>query len=274
MRFRIFRGDQFRVVYIASIAPAQLRAWISYIDDQGEDHILRIPQQAAADLSSDRTTQTIRGERATSEGWITGGEIGGDGGTNQKRGQFYCFLTIAHGGTTQQVLGRGYFYPNHAVSAGDFVEAGPGGGEGYVRTVTGTNPAAGAEVAETVPTNVRWRLKTFTVVFVADANSGNRLTNLIVDDGATANRKWVGRTNINVTLSQTRTLVFQRGAQLPGTGFAAVTDTDSLLIGSQIPQASGILLVEGDRIRTATDGILAGDDYAAPIFEVEEWIEV
>jgi hypothetical protein len=33
------------------------------------------------------------------------------------------------------------------------------------------------------------------------------------------------------------------------------------------------VLAEGYRIKTSTAAIDAGDDYAAPIYSVEEWIE-
>jgi hypothetical protein len=40
-----------------------------------------------------------------------------------------------------------------------------------------------------------------------------------------------------------------------------------------VPIPPDIILSDGDRIRTQTTGIVAGDDWGAPQILVEEWIE-
>ena len=57
-------------------------------------------------------------------------------------------------------------------------------GAGRLRSITGTDPAAGVEISETVPTGVRWRLLSFAATFVTDGTVANRFPRLQIDDGA------------------------------------------------------------------------------------------
>jgi hypothetical protein len=57
-------------------------------------------------------------------------------------------------------------------------------GPGVLRSITGTNPAANAEISETVPTNARWRVHAIRFTLVTDANVANREVALTLDDGA------------------------------------------------------------------------------------------
>src|SRR5213594_747841 len=64
--------------------------------------------------------------------------------------------------------------------------------QGAIRTVSGTVPAAGAEIADTVPVNTRWRLYAIEVVLVAAAVAVSRSIILIIDDsGSTVSRRLI-----------------------------------------------------------------------------------
>jgi len=150
--------------------------------------------------------------------------------------------------------------------------AGPAAGDGFIRTVTGTNPAAGTQVSETVPTNVMWKLHSFSVVLATAVGSSIEPA-LVIDDGTGANRRYGARLGATQGASVTRThlYVLEAGNQIPDASRAfTMTDTDTVIV-SQCPGAG--YLPEGYRIRTAVVGgsLAAGDDYAAPIFQVEEW---
>jgi hypothetical protein len=56
---------------------------------------------------------------------------------------------------------------------------------GILRSITGTDPAAGAEISETVPTGARWRLRALAATLVTSATVANRTVSLRVDDGTT-----------------------------------------------------------------------------------------
>jgi hypothetical protein len=191
--------------------------------------------------------------------------------TGIKRGQVYVELFLQSPAIPLVVqLAAGYVYDGHALGGGEFVEAGPGGGEGFIRTVTGTDPAAGVEVSEAVPTNAVWDLLSFGYVFVASADAANRSPQIVVDDGTTANRRWGMSVGAVITANQTRTVLYVRGYSNSSIAPLQFTDTDALMIAEKLPPLG--ILSEGYRIRTVTGSIQAADNMAAPIFQVEEWL--
>ncbi len=146
--------------------------------------------------------------------------------------------------------------------------------DGFIRTVTGANPAAGANASDAVPTDAAWRLLAYTIVLVTDATVANRRTDLVVDDGTSTNRRAIvmNPTSSSQAASLTRTWTFQRGnSSIAAGGFAGFGDTQTLIMNDSIVEHGR--LTEGYRLRTVTDSLQAGDDYAAPSFQVEETIE-
>ena len=132
-------------------------------------------------------------------------------------------------------------------------------GPGTLQSITGTNPAAAAEISETVPTDVRWNLISFATTLVTDANAANRQVSFTLDDGTTV----YGRFHINtsITASQTVVIAFAPGLLRGGTATISVTS----------PAPIPTLLLAGHRIRTIVASIQAGDDWGAPQFLVEAW---
>ncbi len=145
-------------------------------------------------------------------------------------------------------------WPGSGVSA---LAAGPG----RVRVIVGTDPAAGVEIAETVPTGARWRLRTFVFSLVTSAAAANRTPVLTIDDGA--NVYWETANNINQTAGQTAK--YRAGIGVPLATIGALT--------YQLPLPSDLTLGAGHRIRTVTGALDAGDNYGAPVYAVDEWLE-
>lgn len=141
--------------------------------------------------------------------------------------------------------------------------------QGRLATITGTNPAANTEVTETVPTGERWKIRAFSVVLVTDANAANRTVNLFIDNGAVTGRKRIYTDATAQTATTTRTHAWLRGNEAYDVASDSVSDTQTVLV--KLCLDDDIILEAGDRIRTTTASIQAGDDYAAPIFEVEQW---
>lgn len=190
-----------------------------------------------------------------------------------KRGQTYVEIGLTDSGSGMRLaaLASGYIYDGHGLSLGEFVEPGPGGGEGNIRTVTGTDPAANTEVLETVPANLVWRLLSFSVVLVTDATVANRIPYLLADDGTTADRRWISGAQSTQTASLTRTKIWNQGTDTSATiANAGLPDTDIIDIRDDLP--SVLFLSEGYRLRTVTIARQVTDNYAAPIFQVEEWL--
>jgi hypothetical protein len=181
------------------------------------------------------------------------------------RGHCYVTLGLARrtAPTTEyyQDLAKGY-----VTAAGGLIW--PGGpyldsveGPGLLRSVTGTDPAAGVEVIEAVPTNARWRLRTFTATLVTDATAVTRTVWIVLDDGATYLHRFY--TTTGQAASLTRTYLMADYGYLP--------TASGIYIFFNLP--SGPYLLQGWRISTVTSSMVAGDNWGAPQLEVEEWIE-
>lgn len=181
-------------------------------------------------------------------------------------GQTWTRATVLRGARPaeieQAVLCQGY------VSTGYWLSWPPGiydriaDGPGALRSIAGTNPAAGVEITETVPTNVRWRLLLARFTLVTNATVATRRVRLFIDDGT--NDLYVGEVEATQAASLTRNYNFAAGLGFQQTAFANSN------LGVGIPP---VVLREGYRIRTSTVNLQAGDDFAAPRLFVEEWIE-
>lgn len=133
-------------------------------------------------------------------------------------------------------------------------------GPGFIRTIAGATPAAGAEVAETVPAGTRWELLSFRARFVTSATVANRFPVLTLDDG-TANAFFEGGVLATAqTAGQTSRYTFAQGlnAQINQTNFT----------GSLMNRA---FLLVGYRIKTVTSGIQVGDQWDQISYLVREW---
>lgn len=134
-------------------------------------------------------------------------------------------------------------------------------GRGTLLTIVGTDPAAGVEITETVPAGQRWRIAAFRIELVTDATVPGRVLAIFVDDG-TNNFFKTTATGVQAA-SVTRS--YSCGASVPNLSL--------LFGGEQVAWPSQLVLSAGDRIRTVTINLAAGDDFTAPILLVEQWPE-
>lgn len=135
-------------------------------------------------------------------------------------------------------------------------------GPGTIRLIAGTQPAAGAEVSETVPSGARWRLIMFRALLATSATSADRYIGLRVVSGtfSYALREVDKAHPASVTLAH---------SFVAGQGSDAVVKTlttYSVGIGE-------IILAAGTILATATQSLQSGDQYSNVQYMVEEWIE-
>ncbi len=260
-------NDQFQLVATASVATTMIARIVVQFDSG------RIRQFNHTLVSaSDRTVTSENFGHVEENGYVVRATVAAI--TAVKRGQTFVELaTIDTNERTQDILSRDYLHSNNQLTLD--VLRNSLEGRGFIRTVTGANPDAGNDPIDAVPANARWRLLTYSCVLVADATSTNRTPNLVVDDGASANRRFVLEAGVVITASQTRTIMHQIGSNdVNGTGvnFADQDNAENVVVTDMMPPQSD--LVEEDRVRLSTTNLQAGDDYAAPIFQVEEWIQI
>lgn len=177
-----------------------------------------------------------------------------------QRGDVYVKIRIFLGGVAVYTLLEGY------VSEGVDLTWPPGihqdmfSGRGSIRGITGTNPGAGSEISEVVPTNALWRLIGFHFQLVNDANVATRRVVLIIDDGSDTLMRLE---SAGVQLAS----VTNNYSWLSGHGFSS----SASIIDQEMPLPTDLYLPQGFRIRTETTNIQAGDNFAAPELFIEEW---
>lgn len=182
------------------------------------------------------------------------------------RGQTFAraalFRGTAGGATTHNVvLVSEYVDSNYSVS-------GPGAtikhyleGPGQLHSLQQANPAAGADWTLTALAHQRLRIESFSAVFTASATVANRNVELIVDDGA--NIYW--RTSAATSITAGQVVTFNGTTTNAPAG---VVTTDQSVV---FPPT--LALPPGHRLRVATTGIQAGDQWSAIWFGVEEWLD-
>lgn len=243
----------------SSVANNPITLSIRYLAPDGQI----IPQLEVITPTSDRlvNNKSIR----LQEGFILSVSLLGLG--SERPGQVYSRLTLARQavpGTfyTAALLFAGYVSPYDVLAWPFGHNIAPTDNRGNLRSITGTLPAAGAEISESVPTGVRWRILAFRYSLTSSVAVANRDSQLTIDDGA----------NIFV----------QESAEAPQAASLAwrYTWAPGLVIGAQsnatvfVPLPVGLELNAGSRIRTATQNLQAADQYSAPQYFVEEFLSV
>jgi hypothetical protein len=212
--------------------------------------------------ASNRTASTAVFQRA--KGWLTDLAVIVTGATPQ-RGQTFVRVDVVRGmGSVDVVLStlmQGYVTATQRLAyPGSPIESSLAG-PGAIRSITGTDPAANTEVSETVPTGARWRFLSLLVTLVTDATAATREVALTADDGTNAHCR------IPATQSQaaslTRRYTFTQATPLAGLNQDAT-------IPAMFP---ALLLAAGHRLVTVTTARQATDNFGAPQYEVEEWLE-
>lgn len=220
---------------------------------------------SSADAHTPNTDRTAASSLLTmAEGWLQSVSVFASGGT-PRDGQCFVLVEIVRGRT-------GAVTPLGLLVSGYVTDTQPLGWPGTpirrsaqppgaVRAVTGTDPAAGVEISETVPTNARWRLLSLLAALVTDATVANREAALVVDDGT--NNQVRAPAGVNHAASLTRTYNFHPWAN-------RFTIAQDATITPPIPD---LWLPGGFRIQTITTNLQAGDNWGAPQLLIEELIE-
>lgn len=129
-------------------------------------------------------------------------------------------------------------------------------GAEVITTTVGTNPAAGAEVSQTVPAGERWTLKSLVVQLVTSITVASRRVSLVIDDGTNV----IARITAGATQAATETRDYHFLANL---GYAD-SAFESNVLDTGMPE---LVLPAGYRIRTITENLDNGvnkDDFGAP----------
>jgi hypothetical protein len=133
-------------------------------------------------------------------------------------------------------------------------------GPGTLRSITGSTPAAGAEINEVVPASRRWNLLAFSATLVTSVAVANRAPAILIDDGVTQLFASAGL----VTQAASLTLRWNASPFV-------VTGGVQTTLGEQMMTPTPFPLKAGFRIRTSTTALQAADQWSAPQYLVQEW---
>jgi hypothetical protein len=198
------------------------------------------------------------------EGWLLHGHVRVVSGA-PNIGQCFARVEIVRGRTGDvtplMTLAQGYVGALSNLTWPQQFTVAPGDGRGFIRNVTGTDPAAGVEWSETVPTNARWRLISARASFVTDATVPVRTVTITIDDGTTT----VYTIPSHTTQAASLTFIYEAFAA----GVSGYASGSTIVI----PCPPDAVMMPGWRIRSQTGAIVAGDNWGAPQLWVEEWIE-
>ena len=196
-------------------------------------------------------------------GWILHAQAHVISGTVTPRSVYVTARIVSNTGTPavpMAMLFAGYLSDHPFPAYPTATEDGQLEQQGNLRSVTGTDPAAGSECSDTVPANARWRLISWRAALVTDANVATRQVHLVIDDGTLILANYpAGTTQI---ASLTRNYNGLDIGVVP-----ALTDVEIY-----IPTNFPVLLAAGSRITTVTTSIQATDNYGAPQMLVEEYL--
>jgi hypothetical protein len=134
-------------------------------------------------------------------------------------------------------------------------------GQGAMRSLAGTNPAAGAELSITVPDSTRWRILAMRASLVTSGVAATRQVHLQITDGTTVVM------DLPAVTTQIASLTRVYNAVASGFG-QALADTQIYL-----PLPMNLYVAAGWTIVTLTTLLDVGDDWGAPQLYVEEWLE-
>jgi hypothetical protein len=250
--------DNLRITTIGALAGAVLAIEGRLVTPEGvaipiaERHV---PSSAYATL-----TQIL----PMSEGILTHLQVRATSGAALRGHCFAVVEVVRGGGTNAQPLGT--LLADYVTATGRL--AWPGSpiassisGPGRLRSIAGTDPAAGVEISETVPPGVRWRLVSFQGTLTTSAAVANRFPGILIDDGTTV-------------LLFSRSLAAQTASNGVNHSWAD-WGAQSTTLGSPnaLPIPPGLILAAGFRIRTSTAALDVGDNWTAPQYLVEEWLE-
>lgn len=214
--------------------------------------------------NTDRTTRSD--EYTLGSGALLNLTVYADVGT-PKLGQCFVRVQLIRGrGAAAVVMGtiaQGYVTANQDLAwPGSSIDRSVDG-PGVIRSILGTDPIGGVELAEVVPTGALWELLGLSTLMFVDIGGSDRIPRLVVTIGGEV----YFRAPINPPIPP-------GGAALlswySGGNFQATHDSGACI--GTLPDR--LFLPAGANIVTVTANLAALDNYSAPRLLVREWLEV
>jgi hypothetical protein len=181
-----------------------------------------------------------------------------------QRGQTFVRIGLARGAGNPEQMTLAQDYVTIAAPLGwpGGRIASPTEGPGAIRSIMGTNPAAGDHIVETVPTNAMWRLISLRTALRTDTTVISRYPRVLCDDGANTFYAVDGPRGVNYSSESDFVLSAMQQRLSP------------VIAYDNTPLPPDLRLRAGHRVRIFTTNLQSGDDWSPPQLLVEEWIDV
>jgi hypothetical protein len=160
---------------------------------------------------------------------------------------------------------QGYIDRRHDIGFPQFQPSTAADGDYFPRIITGTDPAAGGSIAESVPTNAVWEVVAIAATLTTDATAATRRPVLVLDDGGVAVLAAITAADTQLASVSNKRFTWASGCPMdtPGGGVSNVHQA--------IPQR--VLLRQAHRVRITAENLQAGDNFSAPVLMVRERLE-
>jgi hypothetical protein len=182
-------------------------------------------------------------------------------------GQTYVMVQIVRGeGLAAIVLGTilaGYVTAVQALGFPGSPIVSSVEGEPYLRAISGTAPALGVAITETVPAGARWELLAWYFAFTTSATVVDRKPYLVPASGGVS---YGVMTNFSTVPASTANQ-FTFGPTLAST-------SDPINGVYQAGWGTRVLLTAGGTLTASAFALQPGDRFSAPQYTVREWLEV
>jgi hypothetical protein len=129
-----------------------------------------------------------------------------------------------------------------------------------IKNIVVSNPAAGADWVQTVPSGKRWRVMTGNFQLATSATVANRFPAIVFDDGV---NQFYATAWDNAIVASTPVAKISLGPQR----YVAVNDGNA----QTIAYIGNLILSPGMRVRSNTTSIQVGDQWSNIFLLVEEW---
>jgi hypothetical protein len=251
--------DNLRIVSLNSLAGVTLKIQARLVNSKGE-------LQAA---SWDHTPNSDRTAASTvmplAAGSVLNLTVFANSGS-PRIGQTFVIVQLIRGlGQAAIVLGtllQGYVTSQQALAWPGSPCISSTDGEPNVRNILGSSPPAGTFINEVCPTGARWELITFFFNLVTSATPGNR--SCFLEISSSIGPLAVMEPAIGQTASTTLFYTFGQNLAIILSGLG----------GAQAPIPPRQFLRAGDVITVGVvGGMLAGDIFTPPNYQVREWLE-
>jgi hypothetical protein len=251
--------DNIRVTSFNSASGVTITVRIRFIDRTGNIITQEYNHVPATDRTQTQTTHKL------GDGWVINAIAFASAGT-PLIGQTFVRVEVIRGISGAilplAVLIQGYLKDTDSLAWPGSPVKNSLQGKGVIRAFLGTNPAAGNQIIEAVPTGSRWRFLSLQVLLMTSATVANRTVFLLFDDGTNTFAQIGGA--VNQAASQNFSYNF-----IGGLGYeVGAVRSNQVITGIHVP-----MLLAGFRVRTSTANFQAGDDFTDPMLHVEEWIE-